>query len=220
VDLSQSQLPPSAAIGSAETWDEESVIPSSGERPDMAPPAKSRRPEGFPDAGTSTAAYRPPPVEDDVIVGGDDDQGLAPEIEVNIEEEVEDLNADLVTTDRQSDSPHALSPRQETELGGVMESEGIDRNNNDPDYDPVDCVLVEVPSTQPPSSETPPRQVTRRHVGTRDDGFRRPVQPLTPLPESTVQKAVRGRGRGIHSSSAGDCGHTGGVLSRFGIRSK
>jgi len=176
VDSSQSQLPLGAAMGKTETWDEESVIPSSGERPDTAPPAKSRRPEGFPDAGTSTAAYMPPPVEDHVIVGGDDDQGLAPEIEVNIEEEVEDLNADLVTTDRQSDSPHALSPRQKTELEGLMESGEIDGNNNDPDYDPVECVLVEVPSTQPPSLGTPPRRVTRRRVGTRDDGFRRPVQ--------------------------------------------
>jgi len=45
VDLSQSQVPSGTAMERTETWDEESVIPSSGERPDMAPPAKSRRPE-------------------------------------------------------------------------------------------------------------------------------------------------------------------------------
>ena len=58
-------------------------------------------------------------------------------------------------------------------------------------------VLAIVPSTQPPSPRTPPRRVTRRRVETRDDGFRRPAQPLTPVPESTAQTTARGRGRGI-----------------------
>ena len=118
----------------------------------MAPAAKSMRPAGFPEAGQAVASYQPPPVEDDEILGGTDAQGLAPEVEVDLEEELEDLNADLLTTDRQSDSPHALSPRQRAEFDGARESEVIDRNNNDPDFDPVDCVLVEVLSTQPPLS--------------------------------------------------------------------
>ena len=42
-------------------------------------------------------------MEDDSIEGGVDDLGMAPNIVVNLEEEVEDLNADLLTTDRQSD---------------------------------------------------------------------------------------------------------------------
>ena len=64
---------------------------------DVAPPAKSMRPAGFPEAGDSVASYRPPPVEDDEIVGGVDTQGMVPEVEVDLEEEVEDLNADLLT---------------------------------------------------------------------------------------------------------------------------
>ena len=135
-------------------------------------------------------SYRPPTVEDDEIVGGVDTQGMVPEVEVDLEEEVEDLNADLLTTDRQSDSPHALSPRQKDEFEEPMESEPIDRNNNDPDFDPVDCVLVEVPSAQPPSPKTPSRRVTRRRVDTRDDGFRRPVLPITPATESTTLTRV------------------------------
>jgi len=39
-----------------------------------------------------------------------DVEGMAPEIVVDLTEEVEDLNADLLTTDRQSDSPQAMSP--------------------------------------------------------------------------------------------------------------
>ena len=76
-----------------------------------------------------------------------------------------------------------------------MGSGPIDANNNDPDFDPVDCVLVEVPSAQPPSPKTPSRRVTRRCTDTRDDGFRRPVLPITPATESTT--LTRGRGRGI-----------------------
>jgi len=160
VDLSQSQVPPSAAVEKAESWDAECAVPSSGESTDMALPAKSRRPEGFPEAGESTASYMPPPVEDDSLVGGIDDQGLAPEIEVNIEEEVEDLNADLVTTDRQSDSPGPASPTLAAALKHCIAE--------DPTYEigtELD-VLTIVPLTQPPSPRMPPHHVTRRRVGT------------------------------------------------------
>jgi len=150
----------------------------------MAPPVKSRRLEGFPEAGESTASYIPPPVEDDSVVGGVDDQGLAPEIEVNIEEEVEDFNADLVTIDRRSDSPGPASPTLAAALAQNIAEDPTFEIGTELD------VLTLVPTTQP-------RRVTRLRVGTRDDGFRQPVQPLTPVPESTAQTSARGRGRGI-----------------------
>ena len=147
--------------------------------------------EGFPEAGESTATYAPPPMEDNNIEGGIDDQGLAPEIEVNIEEEVEDLNADLVTTDRQSDIPEPTAPSWAVAIDAHGAGDPADDIETELD------VLTIVPSTQPPSPRTPPRRVARCPAGTRDDGFRRPVQPLTPVPESTTQGATRGRGRGI-----------------------
>jgi len=188
VDLSQSQVPPGISAGKEEAWDVECTIPSSGESMDMAPPAKSMRPAGFPEAGQSVAPYLPPPVEDDNIVGGMDNQGMAPEIEVDIEQEVEDLNADLITMDRQSVSPGPSSPTLEAALEWCT---------TDPTFEvgtELD-VLTIVPSTQPPSPRTPPHRVTHRRVSTRDDGFRRPVLPLTTVPESTT--LARGRGRGI-----------------------
>jgi len=65
----------------------------------------------MPEARPPLAPYLPPPVEDDDIIGGSDDLGMAPEIVVNLEEEVKDLNTDLLTMDRQSDSPHPPLPR-------------------------------------------------------------------------------------------------------------
>jgi len=125
---------------------------------DTAPPAKSMRPEGFPEASQSVAPYLPPPVEDDAILGGTDDQGMAPEIEVNIEQEVKDLNADLITMDSESDSPGPVSPTMEAAL---------DRCTTDATFKigmEIDILII-VPSMQPPSPETPPRRVTRRPVG-------------------------------------------------------
>ena len=74
------------------------------------PPAKVPRPEEASDSGPALAPYRPPPVEDDDLDGGMDSHGMAPELVVDLEEELEDLNADLLTTDHQSDSPHPSSP--------------------------------------------------------------------------------------------------------------
>jgi len=39
------------------------------------------------------------PVEDDTIQGGMDEHGMVPEIVVDLEQEVEDINTDLLTTD-------------------------------------------------------------------------------------------------------------------------
>jgi len=117
----------------------------------MAPPAKSMRPDGFPEAGHSVAPYLPPPVEDDDVIGGTDDQGMAPEIEVDIEQEVEDLNADLVTM--------VPSPTMEAALERCAADDTFEVGTE------LD-VLTIVPSTQPPSPRTPPRRVTRRRVDT------------------------------------------------------
>jgi len=110
---------------------------------------------------------------------------------VNIEEEVEDLNPDLVTMDRQSDSPRPASPNFAAALERCIAADPTYEMGTEFD------VLTIVPSTQPPSSPTPLRRVTRGRVGTQDDRFRRPVQPLTPVPEPAAQATARGRGRGI-----------------------
>ena len=77
------------------------------------PPSKSRRPEGFPDAGTGISQSQPPPPEDDASGVGWDDSGMAPEVaDVVLTEEYEDLNVHPVTMDRTSDSPRPTSPTQ------------------------------------------------------------------------------------------------------------
>ena len=128
-------------------------------------------------------------MEYDSLIAGTDSQGLVPEIEVDIEEEVEDLNADLVTMDRQYDSPEPASPNMATALAESVAEDTTFEIGTELD------VLTIVPSTQPPSPRMPLRRVTRRRVDTRDDEFRRPVLPLTTVPEPTALE--RGRGRGI-----------------------
>jgi len=155
VNLSQSQTPASVSAGTEETWDAEYSIPSSGESLGMALPAKSRRPDGFPEAEHSVVPYLPPLVEDDSTVGGTDDQGMAPEIEVDIQQEVEDLNADLITMDRQFDSPGPASPTLEAALDQCAADASFEIGTK------LD-VLTIVPSTQLPSPRMPPRRVTRQ----------------------------------------------------------
>ena len=145
---SASQVAPSATEARETALDAEIRVPlfRVGSRQDL--PATVTRPGGAPSSEPAFAPYRPPPVEDDDIEGGTDSMGMAPEIMIDLEEELEDLNTDLLTMDcRQSDSPHPLSPRQTAALDGALA--GIDENNNDPDFDPVSTVLAEVPSTQP-----------------------------------------------------------------------
>jgi len=67
----------------------------------------SRRPEGFPEAGTGKSQSQPPPPEDDASGVGWDDSGMAPEVvDVVLVEEYKDLNVHPITMDRTSDSPH------------------------------------------------------------------------------------------------------------------
>jgi len=87
---------------------------------ELAPPAKAQHPERMPKASTTLAPYRLPPVEDDEVMGGADKIGLAPEIEVDLEAECEDLNTDLITMDRQLDSPHPHSPRAAYALDSTL----------------------------------------------------------------------------------------------------
>ena len=73
--------------------------PPSEEGATGAPPAKTRRPEGMPEAMEGPGTYLPAPVDDDQLLGGHDDQGLGVEVDVDLEVEYEDLNMDSNTWD-------------------------------------------------------------------------------------------------------------------------
>jgi len=135
------------------------VANSSRDASGLAPPPKSRHPEGFPEAGDGPATGQPTPLEEDKQGGGWDESGMAPEFVVTIPEELVDLNVQPVTMDqdRESDSPHPPSPRQAAALDQALE--GIVPETQEVDWDVE--VLREVPSTQP---ATPPL-------------FREPSQP-------------------------------------------
>jgi len=150
-------------------------LQSHGQEMGFAPPAKSTRPEGFPVAGEPLVPYLPPPVEDDTIVGGMDEHGMVPEIVVDLEQEVEDLNTDLLTTDRQSDSPQPTSPSQEAALDTDIVA---DSQPMDIDLD----VLTVVPSTQPEPSQTPLRRSARCYSGRRPGRSQLSDPPTAPAP--------------------------------------
>jgi len=148
--------PTSAAMETGTAMDTgRSETPFFGMESGLAPPTKTLRPEGIPEAEPPLAPYLPPPVEDDDIRGGGDDIGMAPEIVVNLEEKVEDPNMDLLTMDCQSDSPHPPSPRV------VAALEEYTSNNVPPVEVPFDILHV-VPSTQPVTPPPPTRAAARR----------------------------------------------------------
>jgi len=93
----------------------------------FAPPAKTSCPDGFPIAGTEPSTGRPVPREDDSLGGGWDESGMALEVAVVLEEELEDLNMQPITMDQDSDSPHPLSPHQAAALDEAV------FNNREPD---------------------------------------------------------------------------------------
>jgi len=104
---------------------------------------------------------------------------------------VEDLNTDLLTTDRQSDSPQPTSPSQEAALEADIVA---DSQPMDVDLD----VLTVVPSTQPDSLQTPLRR-SARHYGKRSPGRSQlsdpPTAPAPPPPSWTGgQGPTVGRG--------------------------
>ena len=135
------------------------------------PPLKTRRPEGFPEASAGLSDSQPPPVSEDTQGVGWDESGMDPEIEVDITEECEDLNVQLVTMDRSSDSPHPPSPHQAAALDEALAH--TDANNNERDFHPVVSVLTEVPSTQPetPPTRRPRESRSRRRSSRPLDGF-------------------------------------------------
>jgi len=167
--------------------------PIFGREPGLAPPAKGSRPEGMPEAGLSLAPYLPPPVEDDDIVGGGDDLGMAPEVVVNLKEEVEDLNTDLISMDRQLDSPHPLSPSTVAALDRDLSTNNVSAEA------PFDVLHV-VPSTQP-ETPPPPAGVSARQLRSRSrrrvTGNAPPVPPLMALAphiSDSEQRPATGRG--------------------------
>jgi len=159
--------------------------PPSEEGATGAPPAKARRPEGMPEATEGPGTYQPVPVEDDQLLGGHDDLGLAVEVDVDLEVECEDLNADMVTWNVQTDSPEPHSPNAADALDCCIL--GIE-----PPPEASFDVLREVPSTQP---ETPPtakgasarRQQSRsKRQATEKSLSARPSSTATAPPTTTA----------------------------------
>jgi len=146
---------------------------------ELAPPAKVQCPEGMLETGSTLAPYRPPLVEDDEVMGGTDEIGMAPEIKVDLETECEDLNADLITMDRQSDSPHPHSPRAADALDQYT------RNNRPPVDIPFNVLRV-VPSTQP---VTPPPVVGLSSRRLRSRFRRRAADGSPPVPATSTALA-------------------------------
>jgi len=170
--------------------DAEIVISSSEDQQDTAPPPpKSRRPEGFPEAGQGKSPYQPPPQADDSLGLGVDEHGMIPEIMVDLTVEVEDLNADLVTNDPQSDTPQGMSPSDQMALDSFVP-------DSQPSEDAEAEVLHVVPSTQPVTLRTPPRRVTRRQSDHRVvEQYLPPPPPVAPTaPDMPAAGTSRGRG--------------------------
>ena len=105
---------------------------------------------------------------------------MDPEIEVDITEECEDLNTQIISMDRSSDSPHPPSPRQGAALDEAIARTDI--NNNELDFDPITSVLTEMLSTQP---ETPPARRPRESRSRRRTSRHREDTREVILMEST-----------------------------------
>ena len=117
---------------------------------------------------------------------------MVPDIVVDLEQEVEDLNTDLLTTDRQSDSPQPTSASQEAALETDIVA---DTQPMDVDLD----VLTVVPSTQPDPSQTPLRRSARRYSGRRPGRSQLSDPPTAPAPPPPSWTGDQGPmvGRGI-----------------------
>ena len=87
-----------------------SQSPIFGEGLGSAPPTKSYRMVGFPEAAVKLLLGWPAQVEDVYIMGGQDEFAMAPKITVGLEGELEDLNVEPISMDRESDLSHPLSP--------------------------------------------------------------------------------------------------------------
>jgi len=181
----------------------------------LAPPKKSRRPAGFPEASSGPATGFPAPVEEDNIQGGWDEEGMAPEFVVTIPEALEDLNWQPTTMDRDLDSPHPASPRQAASLDSAVEVIMVEGQEEDPDTE----ILREVPSTQPASPPLPrepsPRVILEplQHPAVpRGRGRSRPARASASPPAPQVLTStdnVHPAGRGILRLHAPSSAHTG-----------
>jgi len=87
-----------------------------GEGSGSAPPAKSHRLVDFLEAAAGPSRGHPAPKKDDCIMGSQDEFGMAPKIAVGLEGELESLNVEPLSMDRDSDSPCPLSPAAEVVL--------------------------------------------------------------------------------------------------------
>ena len=161
--------------------------PVGGERTE-APQGRTRRPEGMPEAQEGPGTYQPAPVEDDQLVGGQDGQELGMEIDVNLGDEYEDLNADTNQWDVKTDSPHPHSPTAADALDYCV------LGQEPPPGAPFD-VLREVPSTQPETPSTTKGASARRHrsrsrrQATERTRSAQPPTALTP-PTSTASAPI------------------------------
>ena len=148
--------------------------------------------------------YQPAPVEDDQLLGGHDDIRMAVEVDVDLEVECEDLNADMVTWNVQTDSPEPHSPNAADALDYCV-------LGTEPPPEVSFDVLWEVPSTQ---QETPPtakgasarrqRSRSRRQAAERSLSARPPSTATAPptatafaLPSSNLSEHGYAAGRGI-----------------------
>ena len=124
----------------------------------LAPPTKSRHQAGFREAAEEPSRGRHAPVKDDSIVGGQDEFGMVPEIVVGLKGELEDLNVDPISMDRDSDSPHPPFPTKATVLDSTVQAEVV--------LDTISAVLREMPLMQPrtslPRKEPSPRVVLHK----------------------------------------------------------
>jgi len=137
-------------------------------------------------------------MEDDSIVGRLDKFGMAPEITIGLEGELEDLNVKPLTMDRESDSPHPSSRTQVAVLDSAVQADVV--------LDTIAATLWEVLLTQltsspPPRKEPSPRVVILKlpkseTVPDKASGVKLSPQPMpaasAPTPASYPYLAGRG----------------------------
>jgi len=154
--------------------------------------------------GTVTRSSCPMGIgQDDSVVGGQHEFGMAPEIVVRLEGELEDLNVEPLTMDRECDSPPPPSLTQMAVLDSVVQA--------DVAPDTIAEILPEVPSAQltssPPRREPSPRVVFHKFpkpetASEGSSGMRLPPPPK-PAPSAPTPALRRLGGRGLLPQSRG-----------------
>jgi len=158
------------------------------------PPSKSRRPEGFPEAGIGKSQSQPPPPEEDTSGVGWDDAGMAPEAEdIVLTEEYEDLNVHVMTMDRTYESLTPTSPSQaaalDKALSVTIDNDGLDLDSVELEVGFLSTQPLEFARDAPAPEPTPgPRKDTRK-VERRSKGDRK-GQEASSVPSDTRAKAT------------------------------